>query len=63
LILEKDNDGFTFLHYLLKINNDVEIFKYVFDFTEKNFPEIISDKHSFFSNKNLVLPLTFQIQN
>lgn len=63
LFLEKNNSRSSIFHsYFL---NKSFKGKYFFDFTKNNIPEILSENYSekYYSKYNLILPLTFQIQN
>jgi len=76
LFFEKNNYGQTFINYFT-INEDPETIKYFLNFVRNNIPEILTDalliersKREIFYGKvyknpnyNLILPLTFQIQN
>jgi len=46
LLKQKDVYGYTILHHFLKINKDVETIKYIFDFTQKNYPSLFLEKNN-----------------
>jgi len=65
LFLEKNNFRKTFYCCILSCNRKLNIDKYIFQIIKNNIPEILSDAiiKEYFPKKNLILPLTFQIQN
>lgn len=62
LFLEKDNFGNTILHNLFCSYTSLQTINFFLEYLRNNVPEILTNI-KYHSNKNLILPLTFQIHN